>query len=192
MRIRQNPWKWPLITFLAVISLLACVFLIPSSWIDFFFSPLSLDFTAESKNRALWLEIQPPPEIEETKEPIETEPNLPKPEQNLEWENPAWWQDGWKIKTQLESNRALAPSARDSVGVVLAALGIGESLLTAVRPDSLLAVRLHMLKLEDSFKFDELKPYLRAMTRSDAMRDIQSRAADMYDDFLRQEIMVPD
>ena len=49
-----------------------------------------------------------------------------------------------------------------------------------------------MLQLEDSFKFDELKPYLRAMTKSRAYADILSRAADMYDDFLGTEIMTPD
>ncbi len=70
--------------------------------------------------------------------------------------------------------------------------GSFEVFLGRTRPDSLLASRLFLLRVEDSFKFDELKPYLSAMARSRDYADIMSRAADMYDHFLAQEIMTPD
>ncbi|MBU8870205.1 MAG: hypothetical protein KOO60_04930 [Gemmatimonadales bacterium] len=194
MRDRRNPWKWPAAVLLAVASLLGSVLLVPHSWIDFFFSPLSLNFSEEQSRPSDWLAILPPPAIRVISDPAEPKPRRiePEPEELPQWDNPAWWREGWRIRTEIEFTPTPAPTSRDSVAVLLTELGIGQDLLTMVRPDSLLAIRLHMLKLEDSYKFDELKPYLSAMTRADAMRDIQSRAADMYDDFLRQEIMVPD
>ena len=64
--------------------------------------------------------------------------------------------------------------------------------MTRARPDSVLAARLFLMQVEDSFRFDELKPYLQAMARSRDYADIMSRAADMYDNFLATEIMTPD
>ena len=194
MRNRPNPWKWPTVILLATTFLLGGVFLTPRSWIEFFFSPLSLDFSEEPERLRGWLEILPPLEIEvaEVQQEPEPENEDPKPEPLVEWENPAWWQEGWRIKTETEMVGALRPTPPDSVAVLLTELGIGQDFLTMVRPDSVLAVRLHMLKLEDSYKFDEMKPYLSAMTRADAYRDLQSRVADMYDNFLGREIIVPD
>ena len=194
MRDRRNPWKWPAVILLATAFLLGSVFLVPRSWIEFFFSPLSLDFTAEQDQPRGWMEILPPPTIQVSEEPPPPESDRPEPEPEppVEWENPAWWQEGWRIKAETETAGALRPTPRDSVAVLLTELGIGQDLLTMVRPDSVLALRLHMLKLEDSYRFDEMKPYLSAMTRAAAFRDIKSRAADMYDDFLGREIMVPD
>ncbi len=40
--------------------------------------------------------------------------------------------------------------------------------------------------------FESMKPYLAALGRSEDYADIMSRASDMYDDFLQQQIMVPD
>jgi hypothetical protein len=61
-----------------------------------------------------------------------------------------------------------------------------------VRPDSVLASRLLILQQEDSFRFDELKPYFEAMARAHDYSDIMSRAADMYGEHLGSQIMVPD
>ena len=192
MRHDPNPWKWPTAILLAVVFLFGSVFLIPRSWIDFFFSPLSLELAADLDQPRGWLEILPPPVVEATREGPESEPDAPEPEPPVEWENPAWWQEGWRIKTEAETIVAMRPSPRDSVVVLLIELGIGQDFLSMVRPDSVLAAQLHLLKLEDSYKFDEMKPYLSAMTRAAAYRDIRSRAADMYDDFLSYEIMTPD
>ena len=86
--------------------------------------------------------------------------------------------------------RRQAPA--DSVAILLTALGVERDFMTLVRPDSVMASRLFLMQVEDSFKFDELKPYLEAMARSRDYADMMSRAADMYDDFLATEIMTPD
>lgn len=192
MRPDHNPWKWPVVILLAVLLLCGGVLFTPRSWIEYFFSPLSLEPVGESVPRRGWLEIQPPPVVEITERPAEREPERPEPETPEIWENPDWWRDGWRIKTETETGRALRATAADSAAVLLTELGIGQDFFSMVKPDSLLASRLHLLKLEDSYRFDELKPYLSAMTRARAYRDIQSRAADMYDNFLATDIMVPD
>lgn len=69
-------------------------------------------------------------------------------------------------------------------------LGVTSGLRAGARADSLLASRLRLLRLKDDFRFDELKPYLHALSRSAAYADIMSRSADMFGDFLEQEIMV--
>ena len=80
----------------------------------------------------------------------------------------------------------------DTVGRVLGALGLGADFMTRAKPDSVLAARLFNLQLEDSFRYDELKPFLTRMARSRAYADILAQAADMYDEHLSQEIRVPD
>ena len=70
MRDRRNPWKWPAVILLATAFLLGSVVLTPRSWIDFFFSPLSLELAAEQDQPPRWLEILPPPVIQVYKEKI--------------------------------------------------------------------------------------------------------------------------
>ena len=103
-----------------------------------------------------------------------------------------WWTRGWRVRVADDLAVGLRPTAEDSSRVVLDALGLPTNLAMLVRPDSLLAARLLIMRREDGFRFDELKPYLQAMTRAAMYRDIQARAADMYDDFLHQDIIVPD
>jgi len=94
-----------------------------------------------------------------------------------------------------EADAALfAPQAAesDTVSLLLTELGLGTEFLTRTEPDSVLAARLFLLQVEDQFRYDELKPYLTHLARSKAYADILSRAADMYDEHLQQEIQVPD
>lgn len=193
MRDRGNPWKWPICIGLAFTMVLVTVFLVPVSWIQAFFSPLSLLERMEREQAPRWMVIMPPPQVEivpdhhpETSEdPLEEE----FPEPHLD---PDWWIQGWRIRPVVDAEVHQAQAANDSVMILLTALGVERDFMRRARPDSLLANRLAILQVEDSFKFDELKPYLSAMTRARAYADIMSRAADMYDDFLRQEIMTPD
>ncbi|MFN2370010.1 MAG: hypothetical protein ABR506_02525, partial [Candidatus Krumholzibacteriia bacterium] len=83
-----------------------------------------------------------------------------------------------------------APTPADSARILLDAVGLPVELAMIARPDSALAARLLLLRREDAMRFDALKPYLHAMGRSAMYRDLQARVADMYDDFLRQEIIV--
>ena len=194
MRERPDPRKWPACIGLTVAFFLALVFLVPESWISAFFSPLSLAERMERARETSWMVIQPPPPVEMVSD---LDPELPQPETPEDppppHEDPDWWSRGWMIQASPE---AVAPRASlatgDSVAILLAALGVERDFMTRARPDSVLAARLFILQVEDSFKFDELKPYLTAMARARDYADIMSRAADMYDDFLGSQIMTPD
>lgn len=194
MRHRNEPWKWPACIGLTFALLMAVVFLVPASWIDAFFSPLSLAERLEREQQTAWLVILPPPPVEmvpdhqpETR-PIHPPNELPEPHVD-----PDWWSRGWRIQAapaDVITRSRLAEA--DSVTILLAALGVERDFMTRARPDSVLAARLFILQVEDSFKFDELKPYLTAMARARDYADIMSRAADMYDNFLGSQIMTPD
>lgn len=192
MRPRRDPWKWP-VTGMTVLLFLGAVFLVPRSWIDSFFSPLDLDAHDQAAAGRRWMAILPPPEIE-----VERSETLPEPLPDHEKprpprEDPGWWTAGWEVRAGDGVTDDFTPVRRDSaVAIVMEALDLGQDFMTRTRPDSVMAQRLHLLQTEDSFKFDELKPYLSAMARSRAYADIMSRAADMYGEHLQSEIMTPD
>lgn len=194
MRESTDPGKWPACIGLTLVLFLGVVFLVPESWIAAFFSPLSLAERLEREKQAAWMVILPPPPVEMVPD-HETAPDEPPPvdEQPAPHLDPDWWTRGWRIRVdpevRLQESRA---AARDSVEILLTALGVERDFMTRARPDSVLAARLFILQVEDSFRFDEMKPYLSAMARSRAYADIMSRAADMYDDFLGSQIMTPD
>jgi hypothetical protein len=161
----------------------------PVSWIEGLFP--GSNFLDHDRKQApdRWLVLSPPPavmvEVEPAPEPREREkPVLP--------EDPRWWLEGWRIKTGSALIQDLAPSPADSAAALLVMLGLDEDFLQQARPDSVLASRLILMRVEDSMDLTEIKPYLEAMTRSRAYADILSRAADMYDDFLDFTIMTPD
>ncbi len=193
MRDRRDPWKWPVCIGLTVAMVLMTVFFLPQSWIDAFFSPLSLVERLEREQGPRWMVILPPPPVEVVSDHQQETPaprlDSARPETHRD---PDWWSRGWRIRTVPEPPSAGVRAAADSVAILLAALGVERDFMTRARPDSVMAVRLFLMQVEDSFRFDELKPYLSAMTRSRAYADIMSRAADMYDDFLATEIMTPD
>jgi hypothetical protein len=191
MRRRPDPWKWP-VTGLAVLLLLGGLLLVPAAWVDSFFSPLDLREDPAAARTPRWLAILPPPEIEAVPPasvvpPVE-DPARPRPPR----EDPRWWTAGWEVRTGAATAAELRPAGPDSAAVVLRALGLGEDILTRVRPDSVMARRLLLLRHEDSFRFDELKPYLAAMAKARNYADMMSRAADMYGEHLQAEIMTPD
>jgi len=194
MRQRHDPWKWPVCIGLAVSVLLSGVFLVPRSWIEFFFSPLTFPAAEADSRPAAWLTLIPPPEIEVAMQPpLREDPEPPGPVTELpEYVDPAWWTEGWRVRTVEAARTVARTTAEDSVQVLMARLGVPGDIISRVNPDSLLASRLLLMRREDSFAFDELKPYFTAVSRSRAYADIMSRAADMYDEFLQSEIIVPD
>jgi hypothetical protein len=194
MRDRRDPWKWPACIGLTVALLLTVVFLVPASWIAAFFSPLSLAERMERERAGSWLAVLPPPVVESVadREPV---PPAPDPDDvpPIDHRDPDWWSRGWVVQaTPHGPEDNVRKAADDSVTILLAALGVERDFMARARPDSVLAARIFLLQVEDSFRFDEMKPYLTAMARARDYADIMSRAADMYDDFLRQEIMTPD
>lgn len=184
---RASPWRWPLAWAFVLGSLAALVFLVPASWIAWFFSPLDLEQGRTPEPRP-WLVLVPPPEVLPEVPAAEPEKRPPPP---VQAPPPAdWWTAAWRVRAADDVAAGTAAAVEDSARVVLDALGLPTDLAMIVRPDSVMAARLLLMEREDGFRFDELKPYLSAMTRAAAYRDLQSRVADMYDDFLRQDIMV--
>jgi hypothetical protein len=189
MRDHGDPYKWPFALGLSLVLTTSLFFVVPWTWLGLLFPDADLEPDSEPEPTP-WLSLLPPPEVLVTPEPPKA--MVPRDEPPPPREDPRWWSEGWKIRVEEESRTLMVPAVLDSVTYLLSALGVGQDLLTQARPDSLLASRLAFMQLEDSFRFDELKPYLGAMTRAAAYADIMSRAADMYDDFLQSEIMVPD
>ncbi|MCK9995676.1 MAG: hypothetical protein KAH56_05260 [Candidatus Krumholzibacteria bacterium] len=193
MRDRRDPWKWPVCVGVTVAMVLATMFLLPQSWIDAFFSPLSLVERLEREQHPEWMVILPPPPVEMVPDHhTESSPPKPDPTSPEHHRDPDWWSRGWRVMTTTDSPAVRSQAPADSVAILLTALGVERDFMTLVRPDSVMASRLFLMQVEDAFKFDELKPYLEAMARSRDYADIMSRAADMYDDFLATEIMTPD
>ena len=193
MRDRRDPWKWPVCIGSTLAMFLVAVFLLPQSWIDAFFSPLSLVERLQRERGPEWLVILPPLPVEVVSDhQPETPAPRPDPARPQVHRDPDWWARGWRIRTSPVAPVVVPRAAADSVAILLAALGVERDFMSRARPDSVLASRLFLMQLEDSFRFDEMKPYLGAMTRARAYADIMSRVADMYDDFLATEIMTPD
>ena len=193
MRDRRDPWKWPFSIGLTLVVFLGTAFLLPQPWIDAFFTPLSLLDRIERAPDPQWLVILPPPPIEMVPDlPADVPDPRPEPDPDEVHQDPDWWSRRWIIRTVVEPPAAGSPAADDSVAILLAALGVERDFINRARPDSVLAARLFILQIENSFNFDEMKPYLSAMARSRDYADIMSRAADMYDDFLGSQIMTPD
>ncbi len=193
MRSRQHPFKWPLVITLALVCFFAGIFLVPAQWINLFFSPLNIQTHDLEEPRANWIYILPPPVIES----IAEVPKLPKDLKQKKRpapavDDPGWWTDGWQVRTVAATPSLLAVTSRDSIAQLMEVLGVGTDFIGKVLPDSLLNHRLMLLRLEDGFKFDELKSYLAAMGRAKAMADIKSREAAMVDNHLQSTIMVPD
>ncbi len=191
MRDRRDPWKWPVCIGVTVAMVLATLFLLPQSWIDAFFSPLSLVERLEREQAPRWMVIIPPPPVESVPDEYPAT-RLPDPALTKPHRDPDWWSRGWRVMTAADTPAFRKKASADSVAILLTALGVERDFMTRVRPDSVLASRLFLMQVEDSFNFDELKPYLEAMARSRDYADIMSRAADMYDNFLATEIMTPD
>ena len=189
---RRSPWTWPACLGLALVLTGLAFLFTPRSWI--FLLP-GAGAGAKGMTRQgsrPWLDILPPLDIEVVAR-IPEDPARPDIRPVAPPEDPRWWTEGWRVRTvtavQADSS---VPAPVDSIQILLQMLGAPPDILQAVRPDSVLASHLFFGRLEDSFAFEELKPYLAAMGRSEDYRDILSRAADLYDDFLHQEIITPD
>ncbi len=187
-----DPWKWPL-AFVSALVLILVLLVLPRSWIFLLPDFRNLHPPPPAFGEARWLVLSPPPAVEIVP------PDQPAPRVNdKKVENPVftpadWWRCGVVLEVGKRGDvpgRGPGRDVLDSAAVALRMLGAVPDLLERVRPDSLLAARLRMLKIADGQRFEELKPYLRALTRAGAYADMLSREADMYNDFLGREIMV--
>ena len=193
MRDRGEPWKWPVSIGLSVGLMLAVALWLPRSWLGFLLVPRAPNAPSKSVLPQRWLTLFPPLEIEVFHPDLAsvTEPEPAQP--FVQHEDPRWWQDGWAVSTVDEILLAPPlPALADTVRMLLGELGLGVDFMTRARPDSVLAARLFMLQVEDGFRYEELKPFLASVSRAKAYAAILSRAADMYDEHLAQEIQVTD
>lgn len=190
---RHHPLKWPAAITAALVCLFAGIFLVPSHWLDLFFPPAETRAITRQKMPVGWLQILPPLEMESIREMTAPSKKPDPPKKNTpSVDDPRWWTAAWQVKTTSESTFLQAPSSRDSVSLLLETLGVGMDFSRKALPDSLLNHRLMLLRIEEGFSFEELKPYLSALGKARAMADKKSREAAMYDEHLGSQIMVPD
>ena len=135
-----------------------------------------------------WLALLPPPPVVEAGDP----PPLRAPRrQPPPWAEAPWWELGRQGRGTADLLHP-ATAAPDSSRLLLARLGLAADLAVRARPDSVLAARLIWLVRREGYLPAEVRPLLRALGRAEAYRVITSRAAEMYDEFLDQEIITPD
>ncbi len=194
MRDRREPWKWPTCIGLALSLMLVLAFSLPRSWLGFLLSGGEVDEVGLGRPQEQWLVLLPPPTLEIFQPEIEPPTDESKQPLPRLHQDPRWWTERWTVAAERDAAlfAPMAPAAEDTVRLLLGELGLGVDFMTRARPDSVLAARLFLLQVEDSFRYDELKPYLDQMRRSKTYADILSKAADMYDEHLGQSIQVPD
>jgi hypothetical protein len=189
LRRRGHPARWPLSLLLALMLLVALLGT-PRAWLHALLGARDEGARRPPADPRPWLVLVRPPEIvvgADRRDPPVAPPPPPPAVAPADW-----WREGLRVRIAADLVRAPRATADDSVRYLLQTLGLPPDPAALVRPDSQLAVRLLLLRRQDDFRFDALKPYLGALTRARAYADIQSRAADMYDQFLGREIMVPD
>ncbi len=189
MRCRREPWKWPASIGLALLLVLAGAFGIPTSWVDAFFSPRHDDLPAETGPRRPCLVLMPPPEIliEEDSPPPEEPPERPHP-------RPAppadWWNRGVAIAIVADTLRNPLAVMPDSVRLVLEGWTLDTAALLSV-PDSLVQRQLTLWSLEEGYFPEGWQARWKALGRQWHMADLKSREADIFDEHLQSQIMVP-
>ena len=192
MRTRHDPYKWPFAIGMSLLLVVGSVWLIPARWVDAFFSPLNLQNESVKSLRKGWLTLLPPLAVVVDERPEKVDEPEPKQDEPLPRQDPDWWTRGWRIRTAEQVTVRQSPTRLDSVKVIYETLGLGQDFMTRASADSALSHQLMLLRIEDSFAFDELKPYLSALRRGWYHTDKASREADMYDEHLNTIIMVPD
>jgi len=194
MRERNDPWKWPFVLTLTAGLWPAAIFWLPTGVIDFVFAPHRQLTDRHQRPPARWITLVPPPQIRVVEtEPTDRKASEPPPVEVAT--DPDWWTSGMRIRIVDATVLTAGPpraTLRDTVELILHELGIVRELEMIDRPDSVVAAALVLLAREDALKFADLEPYFSAVARSRDYADIMSRAADMYGDFLQQEIRVPD
>ncbi len=188
-----HPLKWPLCTGIAVALLLLGVWLVPPGWVLPVRPLPAVRSQVPERVPGSWLVLTPPPEIEVVKAVPEPPPQAHQPVPE-EFQPADWWLSGAAVRLDAGTTAASpshnAAARRDSVRRALDLLGVAPDLLSRAQPDSLLADRLKLLRVQEGFRFEELKPYLAALGRAAAYKDIMSRATSMFGDFLQHEIPV--
>jgi hypothetical protein len=186
-----EPWKWVFCICLAVTLLLALIIVTPRGWIQALFEPYALRHPPRRYGRPQ-LRLLPVPIVVSVQQSLaqdkageETIPDTAPP--------PVWWVDAWQAHLQLETERLFSPMAHDTVlalTTTLLAFPSVEQLLAT--PDTSLAARLELLKLRNREQFVRLKSLWWHQGWSRRYDRISNQTARLFDEFLYEEIEVPD
>lgn len=190
---RGSPWRWPASSAVAVTLLLLFCIGVPSRWIKAFFSPLgTLRKPIPVADTVLY--IMPYPEIEII--PSELPPA--KPERRREqvpesWRpDPAWWNAVWLSRLQVAASGEAEPVPIDTLPAMPFWLSPTVAITNDAFVDTSRAHKLTLYMLREREDFLALKPVLLGRARQRLYKDLMNTTARLYDEFLYEEISVPD
>jgi hypothetical protein len=126
-------------------------------------------------------------------DPFEPDRRASAPPAAEPWVEAPWWRLAWEgTFVPASSSPAMSTGRPDSVQLALARLGLAADFAERARPDSVLAARLIRLSRREGYLPADVRPLLLSIGRAKAYRAVVSRAAEMYDEFLAQEIITTD
>jgi len=126
-------------------------------------------------------------------ESVEPDQRSPAPPAAEPWVEAPWWRLAWEGPlAPASSPPATHTTQADSLQLALARLGLAADFAERARPDSVLAARLIWLSRREGYLPADVRPLLLSIGRAKAYRAVVSRAAEMYDEFLAQEIITTD
>lgn len=189
MRTRNHPLKWALSVGLALLLVWGVFFVVPASWVEALFAPRPHKIATGAPAPPPWLVLVPPPEILiEDRPPDPQEP--PRPPRQPVWEPPAdWWHRGVGVAIVADSLPVARVPRPDSLRLALEGWRLPAGVLAL--PDSALQQTLALWQIQDSLFPENWKPLWLARGKQWHKADIKSREADMYDEHLQSQIMVP-
>ena len=176
-----------------MVLLLWFCFATPESWIEAFFSPLTFRaLQAEPVRPREPLFIMPVPVIESDMPPPSEAERKPEEEFPETWRPEfAWWNAAWQLHIQQETARLLVPEQADSIASSLFESATVSVLLRKAERDTSFAVLMALYEMRLRERYEELKPYWETVTRSRQYREILNTGARLFDEFLLEEISVP-
>jgi hypothetical protein len=186
-------WKWPLCGA-ATAALILVVLLIPRHWIDAFFSPLDERRWAEASRPEAVLRLLPVPTVIPATEPPEQRTDRPDEEETIpETLSPAWWEAAWSLHVAERSSRQLEAAPADTAASdLLLLLGAASTADLLARPDSVLADRLAVLRVNNRAAFERVRGMLKGATSGRRWQGILRQAARVHGEDALQEPDVPD
>jgi hypothetical protein len=173
------------------ILLLLC-FGVPSHWIKAFFSPLGT-LREPSQPRETALEIMPLPVIEiETPLPATEQPRQEKQVPESWRPDPAWWAAVWQMRLEATEGQLVEPDSVDTLPGMPFWLSPTIAITNDAFVDTSREHKLTLYMLRERENFVAQKSYLLGQARQRLYRDLLNTTARLYDEFLYEEISVPD
>jgi hypothetical protein len=185
-----QPIRWVAATLVALTCLLAAIFLLPLERLAWLMRGSRPHPVSASHHHAPALHLlpsivvesaSPGPEVEQER-PHELPPTF----------DPGWWRQAWRFRLQEEADAAFGPAPVDSSPAWRWLLTAPVAAPLVMRPDTSLAARLELLRLDDAAAFARQLPLLRAQIHSERLHAMLRQAARVHDEFPGPDIEVPD